>query len=123
MLRYDFSLDEAIDVLRSREGWIQGKGFPQDMFMAYDKVNDCFVLNNVSKDQLVTVDDELGKNTRMAWDTIEAAKKDEFLVNKRYRFIGMLCYDSVLGLGNFDQCWTKRDYLKVYQRAREVKAF
>ena len=116
---YNFTLEEAMKVLYNEEGWVQGERFGKNTYIAYDKKEDCFVLNAVNAED--HVDPKLSDSTLAVWGSISDITIDKYLVGQKYRFIGVLCYDSVVGVGNFEDGWSKKQYIDVYRKQQSVK--
>ena len=45
-MQYDFSLQEAVDVILHEDGWMQGNNFDKNTFLSYGRANNYFVLSN-----------------------------------------------------------------------------
>lgn len=99
-MQYDFSLQEAVDVMLHEDGWMQGNNFDKNTFLSYGRANNYFVLNNVWF-RTDFIDDELCKKTIEAWNTIIDLFADTNLTSQKYRFISCLSLDSVRGTGSY----------------------
>lgn len=99
-MQYDFSLQEAVDVILHEDGWMQGNNFDKNTFLSYDRINNCFVLDNVWF-RTDFIDDELCKKTIEVWNTIIDLFADTNLTSQKYRFISCLSLDSVRGTGSY----------------------
>lgn len=38
-MQYDFSLQEAVDVMLHEDGWMQGNNFDKNTFLSYGRAN------------------------------------------------------------------------------------
>lgn len=121
-MQYDFTFEEALKVLYNSEGWVQGERFNKNTFLSYDEKLDCFVLNAVDPNR-DNVMDTNGENTLATWDSVRTVATDKYLAEQKYRFIGVLCSDAVLGIGSFENGWPKDQYEKVYRKSIKMKAF
>lgn len=65
---YNFTFEEAMKVLYNEEGWVQGERFGKNTYIAYDKKEDCFVLNAVNAED--HVDPKLSDSTLAVWGSI-----------------------------------------------------
>ena len=121
-MQYDFTFEEALKVLYNNEGWVQGEKFNKNTFLSYDEKQHCFVLNlvNSNRDNVMNTK---GENTLATWGSVRDVAIDEYLTNQKYRFIGVLCSDAVLGAGSFEDGWPKDQYEKVYRKSIKMKAF
>lgn len=117
-MQYDFSLQEAVDVMLHEDGWMQGNNFDKNTFLSYGRANNYFVLNNAGF-RTDFMDDELCKKTIEVWNTIIDLFADTNLTNQKYWFIDYLCLNSVRDTGSYINRCSKRDYLKEYQRVRK----
>lgn len=111
---YDFTFEEALKVLYNEEGWIQGEQFRKNTYIAYDKKEDCFVLNAVNAGSCM--DPKLNDSTLAVWGSISDITIDKYLVGQKYRFIGVLDVDAVLCVGNFKYGWSKKQYIDVFRK-------
>lgn len=69
-------------------------------FLSYDRINNCFVLDNVWF-RTDFIDDELCKKTIDVWNTIIDLFADTNLTSQKYRFISCLSLDSVSGTDSY----------------------
>lgn len=69
-------------------------------FLSYDRINNCFVLDNVWF-RTDFIDDELCKKTIEVWNIIIDLFADTNLTSQKYRFISCLSLDSVRGTGSY----------------------
>ena len=81
---YNFTFEEAMKVLYNEEGWVQGERFGKNTYIAYDKKEDCFVLNAVNAED--HVDPKLSDSTLAVWGSISDITIDKYLVGQKYRF-------------------------------------
>lgn len=114
-MQYDFTFEEALKVLYNSEGWVQGERFNKNTFLSYDEKLDCFVLNVVDAADNEVKDVKCDR-TLAVWNSIRDVANDEYLTSQKYRFIGVLCADAILGLGSFSDGWSKKQYIDVFRK-------
>lgn len=118
---YDLTFEEAMDVLKSRLGWVQGEKFDEHEYLAIDRRRDIFIKNVVDDSQIGCVFDFFGDQTREAWVNIESMSEE--MKTQKYRFILVLNGDSVKGVGVYSKGNSRDSYLqyKSVNRPRENK--
>lgn len=118
---YDLTFEEAMDVLKSRLGWVQGEKFDEHEYLAIDRRRDIFIKNVVNDSQIGCVFDFFGDQTREAWVNIDSMSEE--MKTQKYRFILVLNRDSVKGVGVYGKGNGRDSYLqyKSLNRPRENK--
>ena len=108
-MTYDLTFDEAIDVLQSKIGWVQGENFNKDEYLALDRKRNIFIKNFVNDRQIGCVWDMYGDQTREVWTNTNYMPDD--MKNQKYRFILVLNRDSVKGEGSYSGGNDRNSYL------------
>lgn len=106
---FDLTFEEAIDVLKNRVGWVQGKNFDKHEYLALDRMRNVFIKNVVDDSQIGCVFDFLGDQTKEIWTDIKFMQDE--MKNQKYRFILVLNRDSVKGCGTYQRGYDKNCYL------------
>lgn len=105
-MTYDLTFDEAIDVLQSKIGWVQGENFDKNEYLAIDRVRNVFIKNVVDEKYF----DCFGNTTtKQIWTDISQMKQD--MRSQKYRFILVLNRDSVKGVGYYSKGNDRNSYL------------
>lgn len=108
-MNYDLTFEEAIDVLQSKLGWVQGENFEKDEYLALDRRTNVFIKNFVNDKYVGCVFDTCGDQTREIWTNIKCMQ--EGMKNQKYRFILVLNRDSVKGEGCYSDGNDRNSYL------------
>lgn len=107
---FDLTFEEAIDVLQSRVGWVQGEKFEKDEYLAIDRRTNMFIKNFVRDNCVECVLDVLGDQTRESWTS--TAEMEDDMKKQKYRFILILNRDSVKGEGYYSKGDSRASYLQ-----------
>lgn len=106
---FDLTFEEAMDVLKSKIGWVQGENFDEHEYLAIDRLRNVFIKNVVDDSQIGCVFDFYGDQTREIWTDIKFMKDE--IKKQKYRFILFLNRDSVKGCGTYQKGYDKNCYL------------
>ena len=108
-MTYDLTFDEAIDVLQSKIGWVQGENFNRNEYLAIDRKRDLFIKNAVCDEYFGCVFPMFGDRTVASWTDTSYMHDD--MRNQKYRFILVLNRDSVKGEGAYSDGNDRNSYL------------
>lgn len=114
---YDLTFEEAMDVLKSKIGWVQGENFDEHEYLAIDILRNVFIKNVVDDRQFGCVWDTYNKDqTREIWTDIKFMQ--DKMKNQKYRFILVLNRDSIKGVGAYQNGNDRNSYLQ-YKAMKE----
>ena len=114
---YDLTFDEAIDVLQSKIGWVQGENFNKDEYLSIDRSKNVFIKNVADNTYYGRVWDRCCKQTREIYTDIKFMPEEMKI--QKYRFILVLNQDSINGIGVYSSGNNRDSYL-IYKRMKNI---
>jgi len=114
---YDLTFEEAIDVLQSKVGLVQGENFNKNEYLSIDRVRGDFIKNVVDDTHLI-VWNKCSDQTREIYTDIKFMPEE--MRTQKYRFIFVLNPDAIKGTGAFSKGYSRDSYL-IYKRMSNRK--
>lgn len=115
---YDLTFEEAVDVLQSKIGWVQGENFNKDEYLSIDRSKNVFIKNVTDNKHFGRVWDRCCDQTREIYTDIKFMPEE--MRKQKYRFILVLNPDSIKGIGVYSKGNSRDSYL-MYKRMSKIR--